>query len=159
MKNQISFAVSATQAVIEDAEVVHADVALLLDNLPLTSGSPIVDVLSLLEQSTKEGDFSLFTCACGVPGCAGYHEDVFLSLERDFILWHVPSTGYRKHFTDKYEDGPWNFRFSTSLYRGALDKLKADLFALELHHGELALYGAGVHFKSDVRPLREVLPT
>lgn len=156
MKNNLSFDVTATPVAIEDAEVMHGHVLLHIDNHPLTAGSPIVDVLSLLDQGTKNGDFSLFTCGCGVPGCAGYHEDVLLGSERDFITWHVPFTGYQQHFSKNYGDGPWNFRFSTSLYSRALKKLKEDLLALERLHGELVIYGAGVHFKSDVRPLCEV---
>ena len=50
------------------------------------------EVLSAVKFDFTE--FDLFTCSCGVPGCAGYHSPVTQQKTKNIVKWTFPSENY-----------------------------------------------------------------
>lgn len=50
-----------------------------------------VEVLCLIDLHFAE--FDLFTCSCGIPGCAGYHYSVLQTVEDGIVTWTFPESG------------------------------------------------------------------
>ena len=50
-----------------------------------------VEVLCLIDLHFAE--FDLFTCSCGIAGCAGYHYSVVQTVEDGIVTWTFPESG------------------------------------------------------------------
>lgn len=72
----------------------------------------------------KFAEFDLYTCSCGVPGCAGFHTQVIQTKVGSTTLWTFPETG-------EYKTEKMVYEFETSDFSAQFEKLMADLLKLE----------------------------
>ncbi len=63
---------------------------ILVDGLPFHADYT-VDIFEAAASCRKEGEFFIFTCGCGVPGCAGIYQGVQVRHSDDFIYWKLPN--------------------------------------------------------------------
>lgn len=90
---------------------------------------PVVDTLSLLVCSGQTGGFDLLTCTCGVPGCAGFHEEVEVLADAHSVRWHIPAQGYSGALHESFGAGPWTFEFERQSFEQAITQ--AEILVLE----------------------------
>lgn len=66
-----------------------------LNGVPLKE---TVYLISLLED--KNGEYEIFTCSCGIAGCAGIWEGIKVKFRKHTVEWRIPrNAGY--DFLDK----------------------------------------------------------
>lgn len=70
-----------------------------------------VEVLSLIDLHFAE--FDLFTCSCGIPGCAGYHYSVLHTVEDGIVTWTFPES-------NDYRTGKKVYRFDLISFKKVL---------------------------------------
>jgi hypothetical protein len=92
--------------------------------------------------ATHAGEHDLYTCSCGVAGCAGLHEGVHVTLLEDTVQWAFPLGTYRARlhpsFLSEREDS-LVVTFDKGQYLSALTDLEATLQALAKIHQHLQL--------------------
>lgn len=103
-------------------------------------------------------EFDLFTCSCGVAGCAGFQSPVTQTIQNEVVTWKFPEEN--DYTTDKKV-----YEFSKVEYQKEFEKLIAHMVALEkenIIHNTLvrdeAMYGYNEEEDSD-RPRYEVSTT
>jgi hypothetical protein len=106
------------------------DVTPLLDGVPLMKG--VFDAVDLLLHGVGNADTDLYTCSCGVAGCAGFHYEVALREGADFMAWEFPEEPYRTCLPgERFPAGqPLRLEFDKAQYAQALATLEQDLAAL-----------------------------
>ena len=103
------------------------------DGLPLAESGDVFDVITLLCHGAVSAEFDLYTCSCGVAGCAGIFEQVQLVIDGDTASWTFPEEPFRKYLNVALcpADEPLTVLFSRAQYEQALIALEADLLALD----------------------------
>lgn len=97
----------------------------------------VFDTMSLLvRKSIGYYLFDVFTCSCGIAGCAGIHDEVHLRVGRDEVQLQFPRVDpFLKRFVPKYfpdADAPLIWTFDAQSYHQALDDLVVQLEAIEV---------------------------
>lgn len=88
-----------------------------------TESNPCMNSADLLALQPWQ-ELDLCTCTCGVPGCAGYHEEVQIREKGNSVQWTVPLCGYENVVDTKaFGNGPWHFVFSKEQQQQAVDDL------------------------------------
>lgn len=168
--HSIAFRVEAEQVLDSqfDAQGVEAPVTVqLLRAEVLVDGDPLfnrkqsdIDVSELLETATlpsgTKQDFTLLTCSCGIPGCAGYHDDPQVEVTDNQVRWHLPCESYEKVITPAHGFGPWVLTFERSQYAQAIAQLKEQVDSMQQAFKE-----KGIHccvFPGQVGPEFERVP-
>lgn len=126
-----------------DAQGVETPVTVqVLHAVALVDGDPLfnrkqsdIDVSDLLETAklpsgTKQ-DFTLLTCSCGIPGCAGYHDDPQVEITDELVRWHLPCEGYQRVMAPKLGPGPWVLTFDRAQYVQAIAQLAEQLASMQ----------------------------
>ncbi len=67
----------------------------------------------------KSGHYELFTCSCGVEGCAGIFKTPYVEVKDDSITWNI------------YEPNVCKFMFKKDEIKNAVLNLKKDLLKLK----------------------------
>ena len=130
----------------------------LVDDVePLTSRSERpFDALHCALYGMLPEDHDLWTCSCGIAGCAGLHDGVEIALTDDHVQWQFPLATYRKKFSEAFvgrfpvppvpegtlaEDDKQilTLSFSRPQYEQALEELRGRLIALKSEHPLLQL--------------------
>ena len=99
----------------------------------LTSRSGYVfDLLAVLSHGLEASELDVFTCSCGVAGCAGIHETVQLQVDENEVRWVFPEEPFRVGFnTDLIASGePLVLCFDRAQYEEALADAKRRLLGL-----------------------------
>jgi hypothetical protein len=65
-----------------------ADQEIWIDGV-CVEASHIVDLNELINSLSQSGEFFIFTCECGIAGCAGIEEGVQVSHESELIHWNL----------------------------------------------------------------------
>lgn len=65
------------QLIVDETEIVDLDGAAL-------------DLAELQRSVDRDGEFFIFTCWCGDPGCGGINAGVCVSHKGDIVTWEVP---------------------------------------------------------------------
>lgn len=81
-----------------------------------------VEVLCLIDLHFAE--FDLFTCSCGIPGCAGYHYSVLQTVEDGIVTWTFPESG-------DYQTKKKIYRFDLIAFKKVLKETIKQVKALE----------------------------
>lgn len=116
-------------------ELPVAVVRLLINGLePVTSGSgrPF-NARDVLLYGRWADDLELYTCSCGVPGCAGIHDAVRVTRTESQVLWALPLSTYRKllNGADALDENEYAlFTFDRTQYEAALESLEGELLAI-----------------------------
>ncbi len=139
----------------------------LVDGIDLGEGAGYVfDWLWLVAQGSREGEFDLFTCSCGVPGCAGIHTACRLSAQTGQVIWELPEQAYGALLRPRVlpQGAPLRFVFDEAAYLRALEASIVEFEALQAAHPMLQL-GGFIDFDEPLegeapvpmRPVRELL--
>ena len=140
----LSFHVTSTPQVYSNGTSHLAIVHILINGRPLLGSlekdSPL-DVLQLLVQGDFVGTFDLFTCSCGVAGCAGFHDQISLEQDGANVKWTLPKEGYEALLsTPETLEPRLVFNFERTGYVQALNQLEQDLLTLESILGPIELF-------------------
>lgn len=84
-----------------------------------------VDLFELAKSCQLDGEFDIFTCSCGVAGCAGIFEGITVTHSPDEITWVCPEpiavrTGSSDDVEDHVKDSR-HFRFDPVQYLDAVN--------------------------------------
>jgi len=105
----------------------RVEVSPLIDGCPLlASGGLVFDALSVLVSGATSAELDLYTCSCGVAGCAGIFEDCQCLVTEDSVNWRFPEEPFAKWFAPGM---PLEIHFSLPGYVAALARLEGDLEA------------------------------
>ena len=148
--NRITFSLDTSDLALEGGVATLVIPNLLVDGEPVVKDaySTPLDITHLLARQADDGEFDLYTCSCGVAGCAGFTELVRLTGEDAAVRLSLPEVGYGQ---------ARDYVFDRVQYLEALADVRARLLALaaarpvQLPYDD---YGPGL---ADVRPLQELL--
>jgi hypothetical protein len=136
----------------------------LLEARPLVDGEPLLkgyvfDIAPLIGYGLRDVDTDLYTCGCGVAGCAGIHDHVQLRVDRGLMTWTFPEDPFRKGFAAELfpAEAPLTLRFAKKQYRQALKSVEAELLALAADGGAPVVLAAGSAYPDLNTPLKKVL--
>jgi hypothetical protein len=130
----------------------------LIDGVALLNGY-VFDVAPLIGYGLRDVDIDLYTCGCGVAGCAGIHDEVQLRVSAASVTWTFPEEPFRKGFSAELfpADAPLTLRFARKQYRQALKSVEAELLALAADGGAPVVLAAGSPYPDLKTPLKKVL--
>lgn len=128
--------------------------AMLIPDLRIDGRSMLMrctlDLRELVESTKRGGEFWIFTCGCGEPGCAGIEAPVQVMYGVECVIWQVPERGRNRTGDDLYRQ----FVFERSCYfeavGEALDRAR-ELSASLSPQASIGPHGFGV---DDLRGLR-----
>jgi hypothetical protein len=128
MLSHISFQVDYDKETHDGKRFLVADVKLFVNGAPLFPDF-VLDAIEVLVQGTHEGRFYPVTCGCGVPECAGIHDDIRIHCDATVVAWLMPRQTYGKRLQSDIplESGNYVLRFERRGYEEALVGLRADL--------------------------------
>jgi len=132
----------------------------LVDGVPLLKGY-VFDIAPLIGYGLRDVDTDLYTCGCGVAGCAGIHDHVKLRVDGEVMTWTFPEEPFRKELAaDLFPAGAaLTLRFDATRYRKALRRVEAELLALAADGGAPVVLAAGSAYPDLDTPLKKVLKT
>jgi hypothetical protein len=132
----------------------------LVDGVPLLKGY-VFDIAPLIGYGLRNVDTDLYTCGCGVAGCAGIHDNVKLRVDGEAMTWTFPEEPFRSELdADLFHAGaPLTLRFDATRYRKALRRVEAELLALAADGGAPVVLAAGSAYPDLDTPLKRVLKT
>lgn len=93
----------------------------------------LFDAVLLLSAHLQPQTLDIFTCSCGVAGCAGIFEEAELVVTDQSVAWHFPENPFRERLNPELIEAgqPLTFVFERAGYTAALAQLRADLLSLE----------------------------
>jgi hypothetical protein len=92
----------------------------------LADGGLVFDALRVLVVGAAAAELDIYTCGCGVAGCAGIFEYCHTVVSDDSLVWRFPEVPFAASFTAGM---PLELCFSRVDYAAALATLEADLEA------------------------------
>lgn len=134
MTHQLSFVITSSLETSEFGEPDYTkfEVRALVDGKSPYANpkqEDVFDAVSVVLQGLEPGEFEVYTCSCGVAGCAGIHEDVVLEADDRYVRWRFPKDPFSKRLDAKL-NGPAKtpiVEFSRTQYAEALAGLEAQL--------------------------------
>lgn len=54
---------------------------------PLQNSADDFDIYEFIMSTRKDGKYFIWTCSCGVPGCAGYFNGIEVRIEGEITYW------------------------------------------------------------------------
>ena len=127
----------AAQAIVAlNATVTYVDVRPVINGQLVNGPSEVFDTLAMfVRQHIGTHRVDLWTCGCGVAGCAGIHDDMYIEVTEHTVSWHVPrEEPFIRVFETTWFAGQltnWKWTFSKEQYSQAIAALKAQLLTLE----------------------------
>lgn len=93
----------------------------------------VFDALSVIAHHLTSASFDLFTCSCGVAGCAGIFKEVALCVTDETVSWTFPEEPFRGRLDAALfpADRPLRLVFDKAQYAQALSDLWERLLAVE----------------------------
>jgi hypothetical protein len=93
----------------------------------------LFDAVLLLSAHLHAQKLDIFTCACGVAGCAGIFEEAELGVTDQTVSWRFPEEPFRERLNPELIEAgqPLTFVFERAGYTAALAQLRVDLLSLE----------------------------
>lgn len=154
--------------------VPHALVKLLVDGTePLLSRAERpFDAIVAVGFEDDEGERDLYTCACGVPECAGLHEGVRVAFSGDQVTWRFPLRTYVGRFNPEFAKrhgiaekrqgylepkGCFELRFDRQQYLEALHGLGRTLSNLAKSSPTLVLHPCDIASSAEEAALAQTL--
>jgi hypothetical protein len=132
--NTLSFELVETRERSEtEAEYLFVVVKPLLNGKSFFGGAGyLFDALQVLIVGAQAAELDIFTCGCGVAGCAGIHDECQITVDEANVTWSLPLVPFVKHFAPGV---PVRLSFTRTGYVAALARLEADLEAIRLFRG------------------------
>lgn len=109
----------------------------LIEVRPVVDGiqlsADVFDANYVLAAGLRPMALDIFTCDCGVAGCAGIFEEAEIQVAKNLVSWVFPAKTFKPRLNaDLISESPLLvFDFEKSAYRQALKNLKSDLLAQE----------------------------
>lgn len=125
-------------------DVCYAEVRPIVNGLLLDTPW-MFDTLEVMFHA-REGLHALdmFTCSCGIAGCAGIHNHMFIRVEPTMVYWQFPrEEPFLRNFVPKHFavlDKRLAWCFERKAYANAIASLKKQLQNLEEVHKHVALW-------------------
>ena len=98
---------------------------------PLQSNDDCFDVSEFIKSTKEDGVYFIWTCGCGIPGCAGYLDGIRIQTNGDLTIW-------------KDNDLDKSYVFETMKLRSLAHALEIDLQKwkeyVELHQAKLKIW-------------------
>ena len=92
----------------------------------------LFDASALLTAGVVPEALDLFTCSCGIAGCAGIDEESTLSVTEQAVTWTFPAEPFAQAFRPGL---PLALDFGRAQYEAALAKLTQDMETLRRESG------------------------
>lgn len=130
MINKLNFQISYKDSTWDKTTTRHIILKIMIDNIEYSSWG--YSFTSLFDSISKDGEYYIFTCSCGTPGCAGIFNGVIVIHEENHIIWKVPDPisidtddeNYNEDDEVKYK----TYTFDKNQYAGsiisAIEKIK-----------------------------------
>ena len=116
-------------------KTLYAAVVPVINGQPIETGWVFDTTTLLVHQSTGYHLFDLFTCSCGIAGCAGIDDEIHLRVGPDEVQLQIPRVDpFIKRFVPKYfpsADTAMVWTFDAKAYHQALDSLVVQFKAIE----------------------------
>lgn len=136
VRRTLSFDVSASQETAEfgEGQYLAVRVRALADGQSMygdASKEDVFNAVQMLTQGAESGELEVFTCECGVAGCAGIFEDVVVKVAEQEVRWTFPQDPFRERLAPALvEGGPLVIAFDRNQYVQALSELTRQIDAL-----------------------------
>ena len=85
--NQIEVNLSPDYREIADKKLYLAFSLTIDGGSPLQNTADDFDIVEFILSTRKDGSYFIWTCSCGVPGCAGYFNGIEVRTEGDLTYW------------------------------------------------------------------------
>lgn len=123
------------------------------DTIQEVDSGLVFDANALLVCKDADSEFDLFTCSCGVAGCAGINESIEQRVVDGVVIWAWP----KDLAGDLNIDVTKPLVFDLAQYRAAIDALEASLFAKDAEVREPVVLDVTGHFSLPDKPLADRL--
>lgn len=132
-----------------------------IDGKPLVPQDYVFDARAVLVPGVDDADRYLYTCSCGVPGCAGIFDEVAIRATSKHVTWTFPGEPFSSRLHPRVpRAGPLRVRFSRAQYTQALRELVQALQAAEAESKcSLALAPVSWYEKADGVSIAQDLQT
>jgi hypothetical protein len=87
LMNQIEVNLTPDYREIADKKLYLAFSVQIDGGSPLQNTDDDFDIVESILSTRKDGNYFIWTCACGVPGCAGYFNGIQVCTEGDSTYW------------------------------------------------------------------------
>lgn len=124
----------------------------LLNVRPVVNGINLIesafsfDISQILAQRAAPGSPDIFTCGCGCAGCAGIHEECYLTADENSVSWQFPSDPFEKNINPslRKDRDALTFVFERNQYLDSLNSIASAMIV------EAELASTPVHYHCDL---------
>ncbi|MBK3780439.1 hypothetical protein G3A43_09390 [Paraburkholderia aspalathi] len=109
---------------------------------PLVDGQQLVegyvfDALTVIAHGCRSADVDLFTCSCGISGCAGIFDDARIEVSETLVSWTFPEEPFREKFNPGLfpVGAPLTVCFEREHYASAVAGLEQALLGMSIDGG------------------------
>lgn len=107
----------------EKTKIMLYDVEVVLNDKPL--GHRVFNGVNVIPASKFDfAEFDLFTCGCGVAGCAGFHTEVIQNKKEKAVQWTFPND-------QSYNVNKLIYEFERLDFEGQIEDLRSQMLKLE----------------------------
>ena len=126
---------------IEISRLRQASVEIWIDSEPLQEPHDIC-LWSLAASCCRPGNFEIFTCGCGIAGCAGIEEGVTVAHKGERIEWSLRSPQSKDGFKDE-QDWPERSKLLHFSFDRAqcIDEIRPEIYFADFSHSKKIEYG------------------
>lgn len=115
----LELVVTACQSLYDEDIWMQGKLEIRLNSEKPYSDFDIIDVDEFIKSLEQDGEFSIFSCCCGIPECSGWEFGIQVShLEEGIIKWKNPNNGKIWHFSkQRVEDDLIDIREEVANYK------------------------------------------
>jgi hypothetical protein len=143
---------------VVDGRVRRARPQVLINGVPIDEPLPI-DLWALVKSAVRSGYHYVYTCSCGIAGCAGIEEGIRVGHRNDKVLWEyrLPQStdGFGDSEVSPYQDWLKRAVLHRHIFnrKQVVEALFEALSDAEVTHAEDAEYGPYGFEREDITEL------
>ncbi len=124
--DKIQFIFSQPKLILENSSIQSYQIKVVLNGKIL--GDSMFNTAYVIAASKFNfSEFFLFTCSCGVPECAGFHEPIIQEKFDGTVKWIFPKENY-------YQTEKLNYQFSQMEFENEFESAYQKIVSLEKKH-------------------------